>query len=82
MVHTAPMKRDIMMTSGIESMPSLLISNTVRLPNTFHRSGTEKTLFMNMQYLPKFAIDFVISIFCNTCFAECKSTKKSGIDWS
>lgn len=63
MVHTAPMKSDIIMTSGIESMPSLLISNTVRLPNTFHRSGTEKTLFMNMQYLPKFAIDFVISIF-------------------
>ena len=49
MVHTAPINTEMTSTSGMESMPSLVISATVRLRNILHLSGTVNTLHMNMQ---------------------------------
>lgn len=43
----------MIITNGIESMPSLLISAIYRLKNTFHLSGVENTLHINRQYAPK-----------------------------
>ena len=62
MVITAPMKREITITKGMESTPSFDISKKVREKNVFHLSGMENTLFMNMQYLPKEANDSEIII--------------------
>lgn len=62
MVITAPINRDMTMTSGMESTPSFDISKKVLEKNVFHRSGMENTLPMNMQYLPKEAKDSEIII--------------------
>ena len=53
MVQTTPINIDMIITNGIESMPSLLISAIYRLKNTFHLSGVENTLHINRQYAPK-----------------------------
>ena len=62
MVITAPIKREMTITSGIESTPSLEISKNVRRKNVFQRSGIANTLLMKMQYLPKVASESVITI--------------------
>ena len=49
MVHNAPMNSDTMTMSGIESMPSLYISDIYRLKNSRHFSGTPNTRHKNMQ---------------------------------
>ena len=49
MVQTAPMKMEMTMTRGMESMPSFVISAIVRLKNVRQRSGTFQTRVMNMQ---------------------------------
>ena len=46
MVITEPMKREMMMTRGMESTPNLLISNMVRFQNTFQRLGLLNTRAM------------------------------------
>ncbi len=60
MVITAPMNIEIMITSGMESTPSLLISLTIDRANTLHLSGRRKTCVINMQYLPNDFIDDII----------------------
>ena len=52
-----------MITSGIESTPSLLISKIVRLHIILKRGARENTRAMNSAYLPMFDIDLVKSIF-------------------
>lgn len=59
MVITAPINKDMIITRGIESTPSLLISKTRRLKNSFHLSGTLNTWEMKMQYLPKEATELI-----------------------
>ena len=49
MVQTAPMNTDMTSTSGMESMPSFVISATVLLKKIFHLSGIVNTLHMNWQ---------------------------------
>ena len=46
---TAPMNNDMMITSGMESTPSLDISLTRLLKNSFHLSGIRNTCVRNMQ---------------------------------
>ena len=65
MAMTAPINSDMIITKGIESTPSLDISNTVRLPKVRHRSGMANTLLMNRQYRPKVASECDISIYAS-----------------
>ncbi len=49
MVITAPMKIEMTITSGMESMPSLVTSSTKRFAYTLRRSGRENTRHTNCQ---------------------------------
>ena len=79
MVITAPMKRDMIITRGMESTPSLLISKTKRLKNSLHLSGERNTWAMKIQYFPKVAIEliniFLIGIQKNPFFPQSKVNK-------
>lgn len=52
-----------MITSGMELMPSLLISSTTRFSDMRQRSGRPNTRRINIQYRPNVAKDDVINIF-------------------
>ena len=47
MAITAPMKTEIVMTMGIESIPNLYISEIYLLKNSLHRSGIVNTRLIN-----------------------------------
>ena len=52
MAQTAPIKMDMIITNGMESMPSFEISSIVRLKNTLHLSGKVKIFLIKRQYCP------------------------------
>ena len=52
MAITAPINKDITITKGMESIPSLEISNTYRFADSLHRSGFVNTRFINSAYCP------------------------------
>ncbi len=60
---TAPIKREMTTTSGMESTPSLYISFTIRRADTLHLSGIDITRVMNIQYRPNVSIALVSIIF-------------------
>lgn len=65
MAHTAPIKMDMIITNGMESMPSFEISSIVRLKNTLHLSGKVKIFLIKRQYCPMEVSDDVNIIIYN-----------------
>ena len=57
-VITEPIKSEMTITRGMESTPSLFISNTVRFQNTFQRDGMLNTRHMKSVYFPTLDMAF------------------------
>ena len=76
---TAPMKKEISSTMGIESTPNCDISLIYRLANMRIRSGTLNERPIRMRYLPKVVRYFFNNLIINIglmSVLRCKSNQK------